>query len=255
MGWITDADHRQIAEVQLHTAHTFVDIVRPLVEDYDEIGVLDVLVARTIELLGVDEAVVLLAAPSGQPLVFGASNEVAAVLGLHQIRDDNGPAIDCFRTGEVTFSVELRANSLWRKFGAECIDAGFLSTWAVPLRVSDTTFGCINMFRVDAVSLSPEKVALGQALADVASITISQGRLRQQQVEVEDQLRQALDSRIVIEQAKGMIAERAGIGIDAAFAQLRGFARNSRRALTDTAESVVAGTLRIDTVIGEPDRS
>ena len=123
---------------------------------------------------------------------------------------------------------------------------GFPSVCAVPMRLNDVILGCMNLFMSEPVALSAGEVAIAQALADVASIAIVQDLATRQAVIREDQLQHALNSRIAIEQAKGMIAERGGMDMDDSFAKLRSFARNNNRGLTEVAEALVAGTLPIE---------
>jgi GAF domain-containing protein len=137
---------------------------------------------------------------------------------------------------------------MWPNFGVESVRAGYPSVCAVPLRLRAVVMGCLNLFMSEAAPLTEAEVALAQALADVASITIAQDQLSRQAAAREGQLQYALNSRIAIEQAKGMIAERAGVDMDEAFARLRSYARNTNRGLTEVAGSVVAGTMSVDTV-------
>ena len=136
-------------------------------------------------------------------------------------------------------------------FAAESVRAGFPSVCAVPLRLKDVVLGCLNLFMSESVSLSAADVALAQALADVASIAIIQDQATREAAIREGQLQHALNSRIAIEQAKGMVAERVGVDMDAAFSILRRFARNNNRGLTEVAGALVNGTLKIDALTRE----
>jgi GAF domain-containing protein len=141
-----------------------------------------------------------------------------------------------------------RPNPRWPRFGVESVDAGYRTVCAVPLRLRDAVLGCLNLFIEGAQPLSSAEVSLAQALADVASIAIVQDQLTRQAAIREGQLQHALTSRIAIEQAKGMIAERSGLDMNEAFDRLRGYARSANRGLTEVAESMVTGTLSVDTV-------
>ena len=242
-----DAEQRAIQRQAL-TATTFVEIVDTLVDDFDVIDVLTVLTSRCVELLDVAAAGILLADEHGQLRVIGASTEQVQLLELFQIQNDEGPCLDCFHTGQVVLDVDLGQPSPWPQFGAESLLAGFPSVCAVPLRLKDLILGCLNLFMSEPIGLSDAEVALAQALADVASIAIVQDQATRQAAMREGHLQHALISRISIEQAKGMIAERGTLDMDEAFARLRTFARNHNRGLTEVAEALVAGTLSIDAI-------
>jgi GAF domain-containing protein len=231
---------------QALTATTFVEIVDTLVDDFDVIEVLTVLAQRSVELLEAAAAGILLADAEGHLRVIGASTEQIALLELFQVQNDEGPCLDCFRSGEVVMHADLHQKNPWPHFSRESIRLGFPSVCAVPLRFRTVTLGCLNLFVANPTPLSHSDVTLAQALADVASIAIVQDQATRQAKIREGQLQHALDSRIAIEQAKGMIAERAGVDMDVAFARLRAFARSSNRGLTDVAEALVAGTMAVD---------
>jgi GAF domain-containing protein len=229
-------------------AATFVEIVDTLVTDFDVIEVLTLLSSRCVEILGAAAAGILLADSAGHLRVIGASSEQIEILELFQIQNDDGPCLECFNTGQVVLNGDVRSGSRWPEFAAESVTAGFPSVCAVPLRLNALTLGCLNLFLAEPAPLSPQDVALAQALADVASIAIVQDRATRDAALREGQLQRALDSRIAIEQAKGMIAERNNVGMDEAFARMRAFARNSNRGLTEVAASLVAGTIPLNSL-------
>ncbi len=231
---------------QTLTATTFVEIVDSLVGDFDVIEVLTVLTSRCIELLGAAAAGILLADSDGHLRVVGASSEEINLLELFQIQNDQGPCLDCYHSGHVVLHSNLDEPSPWPLFADECTQAGFASVCAVPLRLKATTLGCLNMFISEPGGLSASDVALAQALADVACITIIQDQLTRDSAIREGHLQHALTSRIAIEQAKGMIAEGHHTDMDEAFSRLRAHARNANRGLTELAESVVAGMTTVD---------
>lgn len=226
-------------------AAAFVELVDALVEDFDVIDVLTVLATRCVELLGAAAAGILLADGEGTLRVVGASNEQAHLLELLQLQNDQGPCMDCYRTGQVVSNSNLGADSPWPEFAAVSIAAGYLSVCAIPMRLRDFTMGCLNLFLPDPVALPDDDVALAQALAHVASIAIAQDQLAREAAVRESDLQHALQSRVLIEQAKGMIAAQSGVDMDAAFNQLRSYARNTNRRLTDVAESVIDGSTTI----------
>ena len=235
---------------QALTATTFVEIVDTLVDDFDVIEVLTVLTSRSVELLEAAAAGILLVDSEGHLRVIGASTEQVGLLELFQIQNDQGPCLECFQTGIVVSNADLNASSMWPQFAEECLRAGFPSVCAVPLRLKDLIIGCLNLFMSEPVALSEGEIALAQALADVACIAIVQDMATREAAIRECHLQHALNSRIVIEQAKGMIAERGGVDMDDAFARLRGYARNHNRGLTEVAEGMVGGSISVDAMIG-----
>jgi GAF domain-containing protein len=233
---------------QTLTATTFVEIVDTLVSDFDVIEVLTLLTSRCVELLDAAAAGILLADSDGHLRVIGASTEQIQLLELFQVQNDEGPCLDCFRTGEVVLHSDLDTESPWPLFAAECTKAGFASVCAVPLRLKAHTLGCLNMFMSAPGGLTDTDVALAQALADVASIAIIQDQATRDAAIREGHLQHALNSRIAIEQAKGMIAEHNRVDMDDAFSRLRAYARNHNRHLTEVAEALVAGTTSVDAI-------
>jgi GAF domain-containing protein len=244
---MSEANAQKVMQREVRTAHAFLEIVDSLVDDFDVIELLTNLAHRTVELLEAAAVGILLADESGQLRVMAASNERVQLLELFQIQNEEGPCFDSFRTGAVVFSSEL-PNALWPRFGVVSAEAGYRTVCAVPLRLRDAVLGCLNLFIEGSQPLSADEVALAQALADVASIAIVQDQLTRQAAIREGELQHALASRIAIEQAKGMIAERSGIDMHESFDRLRNYARGTNRGLTEVAESMVAGTLSVDTV-------
>ena len=232
------------------TATTFVEIVDTLVGDFDVIEVLTVLSSRCVELLDAAAAGILLADSDGHLRVIGASTEQIQLLELFQLQNDEGPCLDCFHTGHVVLHSDLDKNSPWPQFAEHCTKAGFGSVCAVPLRLKAHTLGCLNLFISGPGGLTDTDVALAQALADVASIAVVQDQLTRDAAVREGHLHNALNSRIAIEQAKGMIAEHDHIDMDEAFIRLRAFARNNNRGLTEVAEAIVLGTTTVAAVKG-----
>jgi len=244
------SDNSNGPDRQTLTANTFVELIDTLVDDFDVIDVLTVLASRSVELLEAAAAGILLADASGHLRVMAASTEQIALLELFQVQNEEGPCMDSFRTGQVVVDADLTTGSRWPLFAAESLAAGYPSVCAVPLRLREVTLGCLNLFLIDPVALAPTDIGLAQALADVASIAIIQDQAARDAAIREDRLQHALNSRIAIEQAKGMLAEHGNVDMDEAFNRLRRFARNHNRGLTEVAQSLVAGTLSGDDLRG-----
>lgn len=236
---------------QALTATAFVELVDTLVGDFDVIDVLTGLTGRCVELLGAAAAGVLLADPDGTLRVIGSSTEQIQLLELFQVQNEQGPCLDAYTTGKVVISADM-TTSPWPKFAAESIAAGFPSVCAIPLRLKSSVLGCLNLFMSEAVALSDTDVVIARALADVASIAIVQDQATRDSEVREGHLQYALQSRISIEQAKGMIAQRNDLDMDSAFRHLRGYARSNNRRLSEVAEAIATGTLSVEALISPP---
>ena len=225
-------------------ARTFVELADTLVTDFDVVELLTVLADRCVDLLDVGAAGIMLAAPDGDLRVMASSSEAMRVLELFELQSREGPCLDCYRTGEPVLNQDLlRTDDRWPHFSVEAVEAGYHSVHALPLRLRGTVIGALNLFHTSPGEMSPEDVEVAQALADIATIAILQHRAALEAQVVNGQLNHALNSRIVIEQAKGMIAEREKLGMEDAFARLRTHARGHNLLLMDVAHAVIDGTL------------
>jgi GAF domain-containing protein len=221
-----------------------VDMADTLVDDYDTVDVLTVLTERNVDLLGVSAAGVMLVSPEGHLRVVASSSETMHILELLEIQAQEGPCLDAFRTGLATGQESLGVDSTrWPTFSAAALEAGFRSIFALPLRLRDMTIGALNLFSVDIEPMAEQDVIVARAFADLATISILRHRATTEAQVLNEQLSNALTSRIVIEQAKGVISERAGVDLVEAFARLRGFARGRNLLLTDVARMAIDGSL------------
>jgi GAF domain-containing protein len=228
-------------------ARTLVELADTLVDDFDVVELLTLLTDRCVEVLDVSAAGLMLVAPEGELRVVASSSEEMLLVELFELQSQEGPCPDCYRTGEPVLNQNLaRDYGRWPRFGPVALKAGFRSVHAVPMRLRGVTIGALNLFRADEGLLEEADVVAAQALADVATIAILQHRAAVQAHIVNEQLNHALNSRIVIEQAKGMLAERAGLDMDHAFSWLRAHARSHNLLLVDVAQSVLDGTLAPD---------
>jgi GAF domain-containing protein len=243
---MADETQNELMVRRVDAAGAFVEIVEALVGDFDVIDMLTLLALRSVELVGAAAAGILLADADETLRVIGSSNEQAHLLELLQVQNLEGPCLDSYRTGKVVSHRDLTSMSPWPRFAAASVAHGYPSVCAVPLRLKDARIGCLNLFMSEAVELPESDVALAQALADVASITIAQDQSTRDAETQKARLQHALDSRIVIEQAKGMIAVHLGVGMQAAFVRLRSHARNHNLRLTDVATRLIDGSMRLD---------
>jgi hypothetical protein len=175
--------------------------------------------------------------------VVAASSEAARLLELFQLQSDQGPCLDCFRAGQPVDSGDLAAaGQRWPRFAPAAQQAGFAAVQALPMRLRDQVIGALNLFRASPGALPPADVRVGQALADVATISLLHERSMRHSDTLNEQLQTALNSRVIIEQAKGKLAERLGLDMDQAFSLLRDFARARNRRLSDLAQAFVDGS-------------
>lgn len=221
-------------------ARTFVELADTLVADFDLIDFMSVLVERCAELLGSAEVGLALAAARGELRVMASSTERMRALELIEVQNNEGPCRDCLHSGEQVLNQRLAdAADRWPRFTREAQEAGFQMVHALPLRLRSDVIGAMNIFSPELRELTPEDVNLTQALADVATIGILQERAVKHGSDLAGQLQGALNSRIVIEQAKGIVAERRQLDMDQAFALLRSHARSHRTQLSDVARAII----------------
>ncbi|MFF5987629.1 GAF and ANTAR domain-containing protein [Prauserella flavalba] len=225
---------------QRQVAHVFVELADTLVDDFDLLAFLHLLATRCKDTLEVDAVGVLLADHNGTLNTVAASSERARLLELFQLQNDEGPCLDCYRGAAPVHAADLAAErGRWPRFVAVAEAEGFASSHALPLRLRDDVIGALNIFGTRPGRLADELLAIGQALADIATIGILQERTARDRGLLARQLQAALDSRILIEQAKGVLSERLGSGVDEAFAVLRDYARSHNRRLREVARAVV----------------
>jgi len=223
---------------------TFVALADTMVDDFDVVEFLHDLVERCVVLLDCTEAGLLLVDAAGVLRVMASSSERAEALELLQSQHDEGPCFECYHRGVVVRSENLDADrGRWPAFAPTAVQKGFLSVHAVPMRVRGETVGAMNLFRSQLGCLDERDVPLAQGMADIAAVALLQERAVRESHGVVAQLQGALSSRVVIEQAKGVLAERARINVDAAFKQLRAHARDRNRRLSDIARDVIDGRL------------
>jgi transcriptional regulator with GAF, ATPase, and Fis domain len=225
-------------------ADTFVMLADTLVDDYDVVDLLQRLADACVDLLGAAAAGLLLLDQRGGLAVVASSSEETRLLEVFQLQNNQGPCLDCVRTAAAVVSGDLAAETArWPLFVSAASDAGFRSVVAVPMRLRRETIGGLNLFYRESQELPATDQRVAQALADVATIGILQQRLTHRSVVLAEQLQQALNSRVTIEQAKGVLAERDTIGMDSAFARIRRHARDHNLKLTDVALAVVNGDI------------
>lgn len=223
---------------------TMVTLADNLVNDFDVIELLTTLADRCVTILGVSAAGLMLAGPDGTLRVIASSSEQMRLLELFELQTEQGPCLESFQTGEAVTHHDLTsATARWPKFAPAAISSGFRSVHALPMRLRGDVIGALNLFQTDPEGIDEEGLQAARAFADIATIAILQYRATMGSHELIDQLNTALNTRIVIEQAKGIVSERQQLDMERAFAALLGYARNNNLRLSDVAAAVVAGTL------------
>jgi GAF domain-containing protein len=219
---------------------TFVELADTMVDHFDVIEFLHRLVERSLELMDCVEVGLLLANAAGTLQVMASSSERSEALELLQSRNDEGPCFECYRSSRLVFSEELASDTdRWPTFAPAAVQRGINSVHAIPMRVHGRTIGALNLFRAETGRLAERDVPLGQGMADIAAVALIQERAMRETRGVVQQLQGALNSRVLIEQAKGVLAERGRVSVDAAFASIRGYARDHNSRLSDVARDVI----------------
>ncbi len=230
-------------------ARTFVDVADTLVADFDIVDFLTVLTRRCVDLFDLGAAALLLTDADNHVRVAAASNDRVQLLELLELQYDDGPCLDCYHAGQPISCHDMAAEDRWAEFVREARSAGYASVYAVPMRLRQQVIGSLNLlgFRVDNV----DEAALveAQALADVATIGILQHRAASEQRVLAEQLQYALHSRVLVEQAKGVLSEFARVDMDDAFDALRKYARGRNERLVDVASALVERQLPASAII------
>jgi GAF domain-containing protein len=238
---------------ETQVAEAFVALADTLVDDYDMLDLLDRLVAVSVGLLAADAAGIVLADAREHLTVVAASSDAAELLEMLQLQNDQGPCLDAYRSGAAVSVPDLRAASArWPRFTAAVTALSeFSSVHALPMRLRGQSIGALNLFHHAPGPMPDADMALAQALADVATIGILQERAIRRAEVVAEQLQTALTSRVIIEQAKGVLAHHGGVSMDVAFDRLRSYARGRHFRLTEVARWLVEHELPPGEVVGD----
>lgn len=224
----------------------FVKIADTLVDDYDVLDLLHTLVEESAGILDTSAAGLLLVDQNGELQVLASTSEESQLVEVLQLEAGAGPCVECFQTGTVVAIDDIRdLGDRWPEFQDAALSQGFRSVHAIPLRLRGRTIGALNLFGSTPGSLSTEDAAIGQALADVATIGILQERAIREAGVINDQLQRALTSRILIEQAKGVVAQLSNVDMHESFTRIRNHARQNHLTLHDTAARIVDRSLTL----------
>ncbi len=228
----------------------FMDLSGELVDGYDIVDLLQQLTTSAAQLLDVASAALLLADQRGVLHLVAASSERTHDLEVVQLQRDQGPCLDCYHTGQPVIAADLAADPQhWPQFTSAARTLGFASVHAVPMRLRDTVLGTLGLFGTSPGTLDTDDLALAQALVHVASVAIVNEKSAAHRIVVNTQLQHALTSRILIEQAKGILAHVGKLDMDGAFTVLRRYARDHGDKLSDVARRIVNRDLRAEELL------
>jgi transcriptional regulator with GAF, ATPase, and Fis domain len=231
---------------QVILARTFVELADTIVDDYDVIEVLTTLAHRCVEIFG-GEAGIMLADRDGRLHTAASSSERMQQVELFEVQHEQGPCPDAFRDRIRVVCPDLvDAADRWPLFAPRALDAGFHAVHAIPMRLRQQSLGAMNLLSERPGPMADDDLSSAQALADVATIAILQHRAAEDARVVVRQLHEALNSRIVIEQAKGFVAQVLATDTDVAFSIIRSYARSHNRRLAEVARDITVRTLAPD---------
>jgi GAF domain-containing protein len=246
---MSDGDRTDLTR-ERQLVQTFVALADTLVDRFDVVEFLHMLTERTVELGLASESGILLRDSDGQLHVMAASQERTRLLELFQLQSREGPCLDACRTQRVVSVADLDdQHERWPSFTPKALAVGFQSVDAIPMALRGMNLGALNLFHTRVGVATSEDQVVARALADVATIGLVQQRTVRESQAAAEQLQQALHSRIAIEQAKGMLAERAETGVNEAFTLLRHHARNNNLRLSDLAQAYVDGEVLAESIL------
>jgi len=224
----------------------FVLLADSLRTGHDIIDTMDILVQSSTTFTSAVEAGLMLADAGGTLHVVASTSERVAEVEEAQLGLHEGPCLVSFRTALPVEVPDIAASrSRWPDFAAVAESRGFLAAHAVPLRHRTTTLGGINLFGDRLGALSDRDATLVEAMAQMATISVIQHQIAAKQATVNDQLQNALESRMLIEQAKGVLSQLHTVQVDDAFRMMRTYARSTGTKLRDVAENVVRRRLEL----------
>ncbi len=234
-------------------ARTFVELADILVDDFDLVDLARTLVERCVDLFDASAAGLLVAAPGEELRLLASSSEQLRIVEQFELQASEGPSLDCYRSGKAVVNQDLTTvNGRWPRFAPVALGAGLCSVHALPVRLRGTIVGALNLFKRACSPLADADVLAAQALSDAAAIAIVQQRALTDARTLASQLQTALSSRVIIEQAKGMVAQYHTVTVNEAFGRLRRYARNSNNMLSDVCHDVVVGKLPLNEIISPP---
>jgi len=235
-------------------ARAFVRLADTLASDFDVVDFLQGLSADSVAIIGAEAAGVMLADLHGGLRLIASSDERMRLLELFELQGAQGPCLDAFSSGEAVQANAADSRSRWPVFAPRATEAGFQMMCAVPLRIRSDVIGALNLFRYTDTPFTATEIDLAQAMAEVAAIGLTQERALRERSLLAGQLQAALNSRVVIEQAKGMIAEYLNMTMDEAFVLLRAYARDHNRKISELASDITSRKIARSALARPPGR-
>ncbi len=233
-----------------HLSKVFIELADTLVKDFDVVDFLHIVTVRSVELLEIEAAGLMLADPRGALNIMATSDERAQTMEILVLQQVQGPCFDSFSASSAIVNIDLYSEKIrWPHFAAAARAAGFRYSHVLPLRLRNEVIGVLNLFCTVPIPLTQDEISLAQALADIATIGLLQERSVREQSILAEQLQNALSSRVLIEQAKGMLAERTGLDMSEAFRLMRLHARINGLRLSTVASSVINGTCDAEAIL------
>ncbi|HUR73860.1 MAG TPA: GAF and ANTAR domain-containing protein [Sporichthya sp.] len=243
------------ADRERSVSAAFVSIANSLADGYDAVDLFSGLTTHCAELLDVSSAGLLLADARGVLHVMAASSDATRDLESFQLQRDEGPCLDCYCGGSPVLVPDLSAESArWPVFVPAALGVGFAAVHAVPMRLRDVVLGALGLFSTNTGALNADDLDLAQALAHVASIALVADKALSDKAAINEQLQHALASRVILEQAKGVLAERGGLEMGEAFAALRRYSRDHNQKLSKVAHLLVSRELPATEVLDHADQ-
>jgi len=242
-----DSDrHDSVRRRERLLSRAFVRLTTTLADEFDVVEFMHILSVDSVEILDAEAASVMLADARGGLRLIASSQERMQLLELFEIQSAQGPCLDAFGSGQIVQASATDSLGRWPVFATQASRAGFRAMCAVPLRARADTIGALNLYRLSDQQFSQAELEAAQALAQLATIAVVYEWAMRERSELNEQLQAALRGRIVIEQAKGMLAEHLSTTVDDAFGLLTAYAHDHRRRLTDVARDVVDRRLHHD---------
>jgi GAF domain-containing protein len=226
----------------LHTLSRFA-VVLPA--RYDLEAALGELTESVTAVLGLSGSGVTMA-EEGRLRFVTAVSQASGELERNQEEEQAGPCRDAYDTGAVVRVTDVRQESTrWPEFSAMAGRLSVAGVAGIPMRLDDQVIGALNLYSPEPREWTDEDIAVAAVLADVAtSYVVNASKLRQQE-QLSEQLQKALESRVVIEQAKGITAQQNSVTVDQAYQRMRRHARNNNASLRVVAEAIVAVGRRV----------
>ena len=224
------------------------DFATRLTDAYDLDEILHDVSERAVEVLELDGAGLIIGPKpaAGEMRFVTATDEATEYVERQQDRLGEGVCYSAARRGEILLVSSLEANGHeWPQYTPHALKVGFRSVAGIPMSAGGECIGVLNAYRRSTGAWTAEDAAAGELLARLATTYLVNATKLGKARRLADQLQEALDSRVVIEQAKGVLAERLSVAPDIAFGLLRAFARTNRRQLRTVAQQVLAGDIDI----------